>query len=190
MPGTLSWRPATASVPVASMVWIGFQRPPHSPDCGPRRSSGMPSANTLPMRINPAARTMSAGATWLSVPIWSSLPQRPQFLSFSVASAIAFLPTLMFIATFPSIRDGILGRFRNVGRARREDFGRAFPRKRKASAHAKAARLAGRRLRLGVGELRDRGGSGLRLLRFQGRRNRILDALEPDELHLAARGLG
>ena len=34
---------------------------------------------------------------WLSVPIWSSLPQRPQFLSFCEASAIAFLPTVMFM---------------------------------------------------------------------------------------------
>src|SRR5262249_53349214 len=44
------------------------------------------------------ALTMSSGVTWLSVPIWSSLPQRPQFLSFCVASAIACLPTLMSIS--------------------------------------------------------------------------------------------
>src|SRR6266511_440236 len=43
---------------------------------------------------------VSSGLTWLSVPIWSSLPQRPQFLSFSVASAIACLPTLMSIGCF------------------------------------------------------------------------------------------
>jgi len=29
----------------------------------------MPSAKTLPVRISPAALTMSSGATWLSVPI-------------------------------------------------------------------------------------------------------------------------
>jgi hypothetical protein len=52
--------------------------------------------------IEPAARTTSCGIMWLSVPIWSSLPQRPQFLSFSVASAMAFLPTVIFIRPFPS----------------------------------------------------------------------------------------
>ena len=57
----------------------------------------MPSANTLPVRISDAALTMSSGLMWLSVPIWSSLPQRPQFLSFSEACAIAFLPTVMFM---------------------------------------------------------------------------------------------
>ena len=93
--------PATASVPVASMVWIGFQRPPNRPVCGPPRSSGMPSANTLPRRMREAARTMSAGCTWLSVPIWSSAPQRPQFLSLSVASRIACFPTVRFIVPFP-----------------------------------------------------------------------------------------
>src|SRR5262247_584256 len=60
----------------------------------------MPSAKTLPERIRLAAFTMSSGVTWLSVPIWSSLPQRPQFLSFCVASAIACLPTLIFIKLF------------------------------------------------------------------------------------------
>src|SRR5262245_8699429 len=86
-----------ASVPVASIWWIGLKRPPNRPVCGPLLSSGMPSANTLPVRIRPAALMMSSGRTWLSVPIWSSLPQRPQFLSFSVAAAIACLPTLMSI---------------------------------------------------------------------------------------------
>ena len=57
----------------------------------------MPSANTLPVRIRLAALTMSSGVTWLSVPIWSSLPQRPQFDSFLEASAIACFPTLMFM---------------------------------------------------------------------------------------------
>jgi len=63
----------------------------------------MPSANTLPVRISAAALTMSCGVTWLRVPIWSSAPQRPQFLSFSEACAIAFLPTVMSMA-FPSLR--------------------------------------------------------------------------------------
>src|SRR3954452_2041083 len=63
----------------------------------------MPSANTLPVRIRLAALTMSSGRMWLSVPIWSSLPQRPQFLSLSVASPIACFPTLMSIVPFPSI---------------------------------------------------------------------------------------
>src|SRR5262249_24918010 len=86
-----------ASVPVASIWWMGLKRPPNSPVCGPLRSSGMPSANTFPVRMRLAALTMSSGWTWLSVPTWSSLPQRPQFLSFSGASAIALRPTLMSI---------------------------------------------------------------------------------------------
>src|SRR5215475_12590345 len=98
-----SCRPAMASVPVASIWWIGLKRPPNRPVCGPLLSSGMPSANTLPVRIRRAALTMSSGVTWLSVPMWSSLPQRPQFLSFSVASAIACLPTLMFMCRVLSL---------------------------------------------------------------------------------------
>src|SRR5262245_15758103 len=86
-----------ASVPVASIWWIGLKRPPNRPVCGPFLSSGMPSANTFPVRIRPAALTMSSGRTWLSVPIWSSLPQRPQFDSFLDASAMALRPTLMSI---------------------------------------------------------------------------------------------
>src|SRR6516225_11178006 len=92
-----------ASVPVASIWWIGLKRPPNRPVCGPLLSSGMPSANTLPVRIRRAALTISSGLTWLSVPIWSSLPQRPQFLSFCVASAIACLPTLMFMCRVLSL---------------------------------------------------------------------------------------
>src|SRR5262249_469567 len=63
----------------------------------------MPSANTLPVRMRRAALTISSGLTWLSVPIWSSLPQRPQFLSFCVASATACLPTLMFMSRVLSL---------------------------------------------------------------------------------------
>src|SRR5436190_2939024 len=94
-----SCRPAMASVPVASIWWIGLKRPPNSPVCGPSLSSGMPSANTLPVLIRLAALVMSSGVTWLSVPMWSSLPQRPQFDSFLEASSIAFLPTLISIAS-------------------------------------------------------------------------------------------
>src|SRR5665213_1126650 len=90
-----------ASVPVASIWWIGLKRPPNRPVCGPVLSSGMPSANTLPVRIRLAALTMSSGVTWLSVPIWSSLPQRPQLDSVFEASAIAPLPTLMFMPPVP-----------------------------------------------------------------------------------------
>ena len=95
-----SCRPAIASVPVAS-IWIGLKRPPNRPVCGPSLSSGMPSAKILPVRIRPAALTISCGETWLSVPIWSPLPQRPQLLSFSEASRIACLPTLMSICDLP-----------------------------------------------------------------------------------------
>ena len=62
----------------------------------------MPSANTLPVRIRLAALTMSSGVTWLSVPIWSSLPQRPQFESFFEASAIACFADLDVHERFPS----------------------------------------------------------------------------------------
>src|SRR5215475_7550249 len=86
-----------ASVPVASIWWMGLKLPPNRPVCVPLRSSGIPSANTFPVLIRLAALTMSSGWTWLSVPTWSSLPQRPQFLSFSDASAIALRPTLMSI---------------------------------------------------------------------------------------------
>src|ERR1700731_365844 len=56
-----SWRPAMASVPVASIWWIGLKRPPNSPFCGPLASSGMPSANTLPVRMRLAALTLFPG---------------------------------------------------------------------------------------------------------------------------------
>src|SRR5215831_13666186 len=90
-----------ASVPVASIWWIGLKRPPNRPVCGPLRSSGMPSANTLPVWMSFAAWAMSSGVTRLRVPIWSSLPQRPQFESFLDASSIAALPTLISIGRFP-----------------------------------------------------------------------------------------
>src|SRR5665213_3818500 len=57
----------------------------------------MPSANTLPVLTSLAALTICSGVMWLSVPIWASLPQRPQFDSCSEASAMAFRPTLMFM---------------------------------------------------------------------------------------------
>src|SRR6185437_3759546 len=81
---------------------MGLKRPPKRPIFGPSRSSGIPRANTLPLRISLAAFTMSSGVTWFSVPLWSSLPQRPQFDSFFEASAMAALLTLMFIA-LPSL---------------------------------------------------------------------------------------
>src|SRR5712691_8526534 len=95
-----------ASVPVASIWWMGLKRPPNRPVCGPFWSSGMPSANTRPVRMRLAARTMSSGFTWLRVPIWSSLPQRTQFESFLEASAIAFLPTAMFMVFSPFLGAG------------------------------------------------------------------------------------
>ena len=78
------------------MVWIGFQRLPNRPRCGPLWPSGMPSAKILPRLMSLAAATTSAGVTWLSVPIWSSLPQRPQLESALKASSTACLETLMF----------------------------------------------------------------------------------------------
>jgi hypothetical protein len=58
-------------------VWIGFQRPPNSPLCGPWLFNGMPMAKTLPVFTSFAAATMSSGWMWFSVPIWSLSPQRP-----------------------------------------------------------------------------------------------------------------
>ena len=55
--------------------------------------SGIPSAKTLPRLMSLAAATTSAGVTWLSVPIWSSLPQRPQLDSALKASSTACLET-------------------------------------------------------------------------------------------------
>ena len=56
--------------------------------------SGMPSANTLPRLISLPAATMSSGVMWLSVPIWSSLPQRPQLESALKASIDRLLGNL------------------------------------------------------------------------------------------------
>src|SRR5207237_1909995 len=55
--------------------------------CGPCWSKLSASEMTLPLRTRRAAATMSSGAVWLSVPISSAGPQRPQFLYFSAASA-------------------------------------------------------------------------------------------------------
>src|SRR5262249_10626914 len=114
-----SWRPAMASVPVASIWWMGLKRPPNRPVCGPLRSSGMPSANTFPVRMRLAALTMSSGWTWLSVPTGAFLPQRAQFLSFSDASAIALRPTLMsiIVSRLPSWR------LYDAARRPQDDFG-------------------------------------------------------------------
>src|SRR5262245_13547235 len=48
------------------------------PLCGPWRWRGMPSANTLPAVTSRAAAAMPSGVMWLSVPISSCGPQRPQ----------------------------------------------------------------------------------------------------------------
>src|SRR5438477_4926444 len=57
----------------------------------------MPSAKDLPCLMSLPASTMSCGVTWLSVPLMSSLPQRPQFESFCEASLMAAALTVMFI---------------------------------------------------------------------------------------------
>src|SRR5436305_12071319 len=79
------------------MVWIGFQRPPNRPDwIGSFKESA--SENILPRLISRPASITSCGVTLFSVPIWSSLPQRPQFDSFFAASSIAARST--FIGNF------------------------------------------------------------------------------------------
>src|SRR3954465_8157762 len=54
--------------------------------CGPLLSKFKASEMTLPLRTSRAAATMSSAVVWLSVPISSFGPQRPQFLNLSAAS--------------------------------------------------------------------------------------------------------
>src|ERR1700680_1060882 len=91
-----SWRPATASVPVASMVWIGLKRLPHRPFCGPLLSKFSASENTFPLRIRRAALMMSCGEMLFSVPASSAAPQRPQFFKRSPVAWISSSVTLSF----------------------------------------------------------------------------------------------
>jgi hypothetical protein len=51
----------------------------------------------LPFFTSLAALATRLGVAKFSVPIWSSLPQRPQFESFLLAAWMAFLPTLIFV---------------------------------------------------------------------------------------------
>ena len=48
---------------------------------GPFLSNGMPQSMILPVRTSLAEATRFSGVMKLSVPIWSSSPQRPQLLS-------------------------------------------------------------------------------------------------------------
>src|SRR5215467_7421806 len=73
--------PATWSVPVATMLWIGLTRP-KAPFCGPFMSKGSAHEITLPWRTSPAARLMTSGVMKFTVPSSSSGPQRPQFRNF------------------------------------------------------------------------------------------------------------
>src|ERR1700688_2246453 len=91
-----SWRPATASVPVASMVWMGLKRLPHKPLCGPLLSKLSASENTFPLRMRRDAWMMSCGEILFSVPASSSAPQRPQFFKRSAADWISWSVTLSF----------------------------------------------------------------------------------------------
>src|SRR5918999_648465 len=81
--------PEYASVPVRSMVCRGLMRPSAGyllfAPCGPCWSKLRASEITFPLRTRRAAATMSSGRVWLSVPISSSGPQRPQFLYLSAA---------------------------------------------------------------------------------------------------------
>src|SRR5438128_7356144 len=83
--------PEYASVPVRSIVWTGLTRPSDGyllfAPCGPCWSKLSASEITLPLRTSRAAATLSSGVVWLSVPISSSAPHRPQLLYFSAASA-------------------------------------------------------------------------------------------------------
>src|SRR3954447_19100314 len=85
------------------MVWTGFQRPPNSPDwIGSFKDSA--SEKILPRLISRPASITSCGVTLFNVPIWSSLPQRPQFDSFFAASSIAARSTFIRISSFPLYR--------------------------------------------------------------------------------------
>src|SRR4051794_25012746 len=82
---------------------MGFQRPPNSPDwIGSFNDSA--SEKILPRLIRRPASITSWGVTLFSVPIWSSLPQRPQFDSFFAASSIAALSTFMGVPHSSSYR--------------------------------------------------------------------------------------
>src|SRR6185436_13569761 len=72
------------------MVCTGLMRPIDGyllfAPCGPLLSKLRAREITLPLRTRRAAATMSSAVVWLSVPISSFGPQRPQFLNFSAAS--------------------------------------------------------------------------------------------------------
>src|SRR5688572_29727235 len=72
------------------MVCTGLMRPSDGylllAPCGPWLSKFNANEMTLPFRTRRAAATMSSAVVWLSVPISSCGPQRPQFLNFSAAS--------------------------------------------------------------------------------------------------------
>src|SRR5260221_3101816 len=101
----LSSTPEYASVPVRSIVWIGFTRPSAGyllfAPWGPALSKLSAREITFPLRTRRAAATMSSGVVWLSVPISSAAPQRPQFLYFSAACArssrVSFLAAIAFL---------------------------------------------------------------------------------------------
>src|SRR3954466_4439566 len=92
---------------------MGFHRPPNSPDwIGSFKDSA--SEKILPRLISRPASITSCGVTLFSVPIWSSLPQRPQFDSFFAASSIAARSTFIGIPSFqvvyvqPSLRGALV----------------------------------------------------------------------------------
>ena len=58
-------------------TWFGLSRQPPGGN-GPFLSNGMPQSIVLPVRTILAEATSFSGVMKLSVPIWSSAPQRPQ----------------------------------------------------------------------------------------------------------------
>src|SRR5262249_40022665 len=77
--------------------------PPQPVRCGPFELKSRPRAKVLPFFTSPAAFLMSSGVTKLSVPIWSSAPQRPQFFTFAAICSSVFSVTSCFSGRFGTI---------------------------------------------------------------------------------------
>src|SRR5213080_1419403 len=95
-------RPVAWSVPVATMLWMGFTRP-KAPVWGPLVSKLSAHEMTLPCRTRRAARVMTSGVMKLRVPISSSGPQRPQFRNLAQYSSSSAGVTAARVVIGPSL---------------------------------------------------------------------------------------
>src|SRR2546425_177150 len=95
-------RPVAWSVPVATMLWMGFTRP-KAPVWGPLVSKLSAHEMTLPCFTRRAARVMTSGVMKLRVPISSSGPQRPQFRNLAQYSSSSAGVTAARVVIGPSL---------------------------------------------------------------------------------------